>query len=196
VGEDGKKRTERRLAQIQRIARIGFWEFDFRSGSAWWSDELYRIFGLEPGSMPPERSSMVTLIPSDDLAAIDAALARARKTGSLEDLVHRVVLPNGSEYRISLSGEVELDTEGRPVRLFGIAVDVTDKQAAEDAMRESEARLGDANRMLNTVLDATPVRVFWKDTREGRRLGAPLAAAGSGRLRHGVARPGGAVPRG
>ena len=163
MGEDGKKRTERRLAQIQRIARIGFWEFDFRSNSAWWSDELYRICGLEPGSLPPKRSSMETLIPSDDLAAIDAALASARETGILEDLVHRVVLPNGDEHRVSLSGEIELDTQGRPLRLFGIAIDVTDKQVAEDAMRESEARLGDANRMLNTVLDATPVRVFWKD---------------------------------
>jgi PAS domain S-box-containing protein len=170
VGEDGKKRTERRLAQVQRLARIGFWEFDFRSDSAWWSDELYRIFGLEPGSIPPERDSLATLIPPDDLAAIDAALARARETGSFGNLVHRVVLPSGGEHRVNVTGEVELDAQGHPIRLFGIAMDVTDKQTAEETIRESEARLGDANRMLNTVLDATPVRVFWKDT-ELRYLG-------------------------
>ena len=164
MGEDGNKRTERRLAQVQRLARIGFWEYDFRSDTAWWSDELYRIFGLEPGSIPPERSSLVNLIPPDDLATIDAALARARRTGSFGDLVHRAVLPDGGERRVNVTGEVEIDAEGRPLRLFGIAMDVTDKQAAEDAIRESEARLEDANRMLNTVLDATPVRVFWKDT--------------------------------
>jgi PAS domain S-box-containing protein len=164
VGEDEKKRTERHLAQVQHLAQIGFWEFDFRTDSAWWSDELYRIFGLEPGSASPGRDTLVDLIPPEDLAAIDASLARARETGVFGNLVHRVLLSDGSERRVNVTGEVERDEEGRPLRLFGIAMDVTDKQSAEDAIRDSEARLADANRMLNTVLDATPVRVFWKDT--------------------------------
>jgi len=154
---------ERRLAQIQRLARVGFWEFDFASDTAWWSDEFYRIFGLEPGSVPPTSSTLARLLRPADLAAVDSAIARARETGALDDLVHRIVLPSGEERRINLRGEAERDAEGRPVRLFGIGIDVTDMLATEDAKRESEARLGDANRMLNAVLDATPVRFFWKD---------------------------------
>ncbi|HEY5658838.1 MAG TPA: PAS domain-containing protein [Myxococcota bacterium] len=164
MSEDGKQRTERRLAQIQRLARIGFWEFDYRSAAFLWSDELYRIFGVEPGSIQPGPDSLAALVPPDDLAAIGAAFAEAQRIGTLEGLVHRVVLPGGSERRISLRGEVECDEQGRPIRIFGIGIDVTDRMAAEDARRESEARLGDANRMLQNVLDATPVRVFWKDT--------------------------------
>ena len=161
--EDEQEHFERRLAQIQRLARIGFWEIDFASDTAWWSDEFYRIFGLEPGSVEPGRSALATLLPPDDLAAVDAAIARARETGTLGDLVHRVVLPSGDERRINLRGEIERDADGRPVRLFGTGIDVTDKLAAESAIRESESRLADANRMLQIVLDATPVRVFWKD---------------------------------
>jgi PAS domain S-box-containing protein len=127
----------------------------------WWSDEFYRIFGLEPGSVPPTRTTLASLLHPEDLAAVDTAIARARETGGLDDLIHRTVLPSGEERHINLRGEVERDAEGRPVRLFGI--DVTDMQSAEDAIRESEARLGDANRMLHAVIDATPVRVFWKD---------------------------------
>jgi len=163
VPQDEQEHFERRLGQIQRLAGIGFWEIDFASDTAWWSDEFYRIFGLEPGSVQPGRSALASLLRPDDLAAVDAAIASARKTGALDDLVHRVVLPSGAERRINLRGEVERDEKGRPVRLFGIGIDVTDKLAAEDAMRESDSRLGDANRMLQAVLDATPVRFFWKD---------------------------------
>ncbi len=158
-----KEHSERRLAQIQRLARIGFWEIDFASDTAWWSDEFYRIFGLEPGSVPPTRTTLASLLHPEDLAAVDTAIARARETGRLDDLIHRTVLPSGEERRINLRGDVERDAEGHPVRLFGIGIDVTDMLSTEDAMRESEARLGDANRMLHAVLDATPVRVFWKD---------------------------------
>jgi PAS domain S-box-containing protein len=153
-----QEHIERRLAQIQRLARIGFWEIDFASETAWWSDELYRIFGLEPGSEPPTHSTMVSLLHPDDLAVIDAIIARAQDPESIDDVVHRVVLLKDGERRIDLRGEVERDLEGRPVRLFGIGVDVTDKLIAEKAISDS-----DANRMLQAVLDATPVRFFWKD---------------------------------
>jgi PAS domain-containing protein len=161
VQQHEQEHFERRLSQIQRLARIGFWEIDFPSDTSWWSDEFYRIFGLEPGSAPPTRSTLAGRLHPDGLAAVDAALARARETGALDDLVQRIVLPSGDERRINLRGEVECDAEGRPVRLFGIGIDVTNMLTTEDAIRESEARLGDANRMLNAVLDATPVRFFW-----------------------------------
>jgi PAS domain S-box-containing protein len=163
VPSQEQEHIERRLAQIQHLARIGYWEIDFAPNTAWWSDELYRIFGLEPGSAPPTHKTMVSLLHPDDLAVIDAIIAKAQDAESTDAVVHRVVLLKDDERRIDLRGEVERDAEGRPVRLFGIGIDVTDKLAAEDAIRDSEARLSDANRMLQAVLDATPVRFFWKD---------------------------------
>jgi PAS domain-containing protein len=157
VPSQEQEHIERRLAQIQHLARIGYWEIDFAPNTAWWSDELYRIFGLEPGSAPPTHKTMVSLLHPDDLAVIDAIIAKAQDAESTDAVVHRVVLLKDDERRIDLRGEVERDAEGRPVRLFGIGIDVTDKLAAEDAIRDSEARLSDANRMLQAVLDATPV---------------------------------------
>jgi len=167
---------ERRLAQIQRLARIGFWEIDFAADTAWWSDELYRIFGLEPGSAPPGRSTMAKLLHPEDLSVVDAIIARAQDWDAVADVVHRVVLLMGDQRRVDLRGEVERDAEGRPIRLFGIGIDVTDRLAAEDAIRDSEARLSDANRMLSAVLDATPVRFFWKNL-ELRYLGCNTSFA-------------------
>jgi PAS domain S-box-containing protein len=163
VPQRKQERFERRLSQIQRLAQIGFWEFDFASNTAWWSDELYRIFDLEPGSVTPTHRTLASLLHPDDLTVVDALIARARDAKSTDAVVHRTVLSKDSERRIELRAEVEHDAEGRPVRLFGIGVDVTDKLVAEDVIRDSEARLSDANRMLQAVLDATPVRFFWKD---------------------------------
>jgi PAS domain S-box-containing protein len=106
---------------------------------------------------------MVNLLQPDDLADIDAIIANAQDAASVDDLVHRVVLLKDNQRRIDLRGEVERDSAGRPVRLFGIGVDVTEKLAAGAAIRDSESRINDANRMLHAVLDATPVRFFWKD---------------------------------
>jgi two-component system cell cycle sensor histidine kinase/response regulator CckA len=163
VSPGEQEQSERRLAQIQRLAGVGFWEIEFASDTAWWSDEFYRIFGLEPGSVRPGHGALETLLSPDDLGALDAAIGEARKTGALDDLVCRVTLPSGAERRIRLRGEVERDGDGRPLRLFGIGVDVTENLVAENARRESDSRLADANRMLQIVLDATPVRIFWKD---------------------------------
>ncbi len=154
---------ERRLAQVQRLARIGFWELDFASDTAWWSDELHRIFGLEPGWVQPGRAALVSTLSPEDLAVVDAAFVSARATDTFDALVNCVAFPGRAARRIQLKGEVERDARGSAIRIFGIGIDITDKLAAEDVIRESESRLGDVNRMLHAVLDATPVRFFWKD---------------------------------
>jgi len=106
---------------------------------------------------------MVSLLHPDDLAIVDAIIAKAQDVESIDEVVNRVVLLKDHDRRIDLRGEVERDPAGRPIRLFGIGVDVTEKLAAEETIRDSESRIIDANRMLHAVLDATPVRFFWKD---------------------------------
>ncbi|MDH3519236.1 MAG: ATP-binding protein [Myxococcales bacterium] len=163
LGGDRNQDSEHRLAQLQSLARVGFWELDLATDTAWWSDALFRIFGLKPGSVQPGREALAKLAPADALAAIDAAFAGARETGVFKSFVHRVVLASGDERRVRWVGEVARDASGRPGRLFGVGIEVTDALAAEHAMRRDESRVGDASRMLQTVLDAIPVRVFWKD---------------------------------
>jgi len=110
-----REHFEHRLAQIQRLARIGFWEIDFASDTAWWSDELYRIFGLEPGSVPPKWSTMLSLLHPEDFAVVDAIIARLQLADSGDAVVHRVVRLRSNDRRIDLRGEVERDAAVHPI---------------------------------------------------------------------------------
>lgn len=67
-------RSEERLAQAQAIAHVGCWETDLNSQEEWWSDELYRIFAVDPGTFTPSRESVSKLIPAQDLAMISSLL--------------------------------------------------------------------------------------------------------------------------
>ena len=69
--------ARRQLEEAQRLARIGSWEWDIADGTVWWSDELYRIYGLEPGSIEPSYEEFLNYVHPDDRGAVDERNRRA-----------------------------------------------------------------------------------------------------------------------
>jgi PAS domain S-box-containing protein len=143
-----------RLARAQRVARIGSWELNplrpDRPGEspATWSDELFRIFGYEPGSVPVNAQTFYDRVHPEDREATATALAKALQTGCRYDLEHRLLLPDGSVRWIHEQADFVLDpVTGRPVRALGTAQDITEHKLARLEQQRLEERLRQAGKM-------------------------------------------------
>jgi PAS domain S-box-containing protein len=120
----------RHLEDAQRIAHVGSWERDFATGELWWSDESYRIMGVEPGRFAGTLDAFLALIHPDDrhLATPTAAQIAIETTIESE---YRVLRPDGTVRVLHETAEVVRDRAGTPIRLVGTCLDITERVEAE-----------------------------------------------------------------
>jgi PAS domain S-box-containing protein len=133
--------TEGLLAASQELARLGSWELDLRTGHTLWSDEMYRIFGLEPELRGLTQDDLLEFIHPDDRARTEEMLSQVAERPAesppegLSGEV-RVLRADGAVRVLRFHGIVERDAHGDPARWIGCAQDVTDERLTE---RELEA---------------------------------------------------------
>lgn len=132
---------EYRLAEAERIAHLGSWEMDIQSGQCRWSDEFFRICGYEPGAFEPTMEKGLELIHPDDRPRAEEAVQRSIETGEPYSIEKRIVRPDGSIRFVQSDGEVEFDGEGRPLRLIGSFLDITERTRAEKERHRRERDL-------------------------------------------------------
>jgi PAS domain S-box-containing protein len=130
AGEDALRQTASRLSEAQELAHIGSWEWDMRRDVLNWSDEIYRILGLSPGSQALTYLSYLERIHPEDREYVEGIVARAAAEGRPFAYEHRIVRPDGAERIIASRGRVVLE-EGEPVAMLGTAQDVTEQRLAE-----------------------------------------------------------------
>jgi len=141
--EDAERRadsSQKRLEEIQSLAKVGSWEWELTSERATWSEELRRIAGLNPDEPVPTYEEFVESIHPDDRDGFLATVGKAFEEGGVRRHSYRAVLPDGSEKTIETHARVETDASGNPLRVFGAAQDVTDRlrTGAELARRAEE----------------------------------------------------------
>ena len=127
------RRSREQLLEAQALARIGSWEWDVAADKVSWSDELFRIYGLEPGSIAPSYEEFLSRVHPEDRASVDERNRKAFSDHQPFEDVKRVVREGGDVFLMRTKGEVITDDEGNPVRLVGICQDVTDEVRAEEA---------------------------------------------------------------
>ncbi len=127
------RRTKDRLEESQRLARLGSWEWDIVANKVTWSDELFRIYGLEPGEMEPTYERFLDRIHPDDREAVDERNHKAFADHQPFEDVKRATRPDGSEFLMRTQGEVIVDSEDNPIRMLGVCEDVTVEKRAEEA---------------------------------------------------------------
>ncbi len=147
---------EVRLLEAQALSHLGSWDWDVTRNEVWWSDEMCRIYGIEPGRKLTVQDFVQRIHP-DDSERVQKIVAAAVVDAQPFAFEHRIVRPDGTVRTISARGRV-LTADGRPQRLLGTGLDISDqKQAAEEHAqleREQIARrqAEDANRMKDEFL--------------------------------------------
>lgn len=142
--------SEHLLAEAQSIAELGSWHWDILANRVTWSDELYRIYGQVPGVFEGTYENFLASVHPYDRPMVDSIIHQALHDHQPFTFDHRVVRPDGSERTLHARGEVALDTDGRPLSLTGVALDITARKAIEDELRASREEL----RRLSSHLEA------------------------------------------
>ncbi|RDH84583.1 MAG: hypothetical protein DIZ80_03705 [endosymbiont of Galathealinum brachiosum] len=130
---------EKQLREAQSIARIGNWKANVISGELVWSDEIYRIFGYEPGSIKPSVEAFKKAVHPDDLAKLEESEKQAQQTG-LHDVIHRIILSDDSVRYVHELAQAETDEAGNLINLTGTVQDITDRIESEEKLHETEER--------------------------------------------------------
>ena len=143
VAETAIRNSQRQLKEAQRLAHVGNWELDAATGTVTWSEELFRIFGLEPAAAAPTREEQAALIRPEDLELWGTQVQRGIDEAAPFDFDFRVYRPDGSLRHLNAVGRAETDASGKVLKLFGTAIDITDRKNAEAALRQAAAELED-----------------------------------------------------
>ena len=135
--EESLLESEQRLKEAQKVAHIGHWELDPKIGTPIWSDEIFRIFGLDPKDNEPSFVNHKTHLHPDDWPILDKAVTKASMDGTPFDIQFRIVQPSGEIKWMHALGTTIMDSNGVISKLFGTAQDITERKRAEEVLRES-----------------------------------------------------------
>jgi diguanylate cyclase (GGDEF)-like protein/PAS domain S-box-containing protein len=126
------QRNQERLSQAQRIAKLGYWEIDLKSGMVHCSDELFWVLGMEPCTQVNTLDAFMEMVPDEDAAAVKASIEEAMRNHQPYELEHRITRPDGLEISVHQQGQIVLDGEGEALTLLGTIQDITERKAAEE----------------------------------------------------------------
>ena len=139
--EEALRRSEAYLAEAQRLSHTGSWAYNPSTGrTLYWSDETFRIFGLDPQRDASDREDFVRLLHPEDREKVLADTEKAIREKADYAYDHRIMLPDGTVRYVHVSGHPVIDQKGEIVEYVGTTVDVTERKRAEDELRASEAR--------------------------------------------------------
>ncbi len=129
------KESEEGLAEAQRMAHIGNWDWDVANDKVYWSNELYRIFGLSLQKSAPSYNGLLNYVHPDDRDYVDKSINKGLKEESKNGIDYRIVLDNGEERTVYSKAEVIFDEQNIPVRVKGIVQDITERKKTEEKIQ-------------------------------------------------------------
>ena len=129
--ENKLHKSEERLKVAQLISKVGDWEWDITTDKLYWSDEVYRIFGQQPGMFQASFEAFKQAIHPEDQVMVQQAIESSMSNGHLFSLDYRIVLPDGDVRWVHEEGKDFSDEEGKPIRRQGTVHDITERKLAE-----------------------------------------------------------------
>src|SRR6266853_5159630 len=188
--------SKTRLEEAQRVAHVGYWEWDLETNVVVWSDETYRIFGLKPQERPMDLAAVRGMVHPEDREALYSAVDVELDAGMNPVAEFRIVTPSGevrtvhaitSKLWSAIPGDPDNGASGKARRLFGTVQDITELKHAEEArhvlsrdLQESKAWLEEAQRVAHLgywVWDLETNHVIWSE--ETSRIFGLVPQAGS-----------------
>jgi PAS domain S-box-containing protein len=130
------KESEKGLAEAQKMAHIGNWEWDTETDKAYWSEEMYRIFKRAPQELAPPYNEFLNYIHPDDRDYVDNTLQKKAADGEKTHSVdYRIVLANKEERTVYMQSEAVFDEKNTRVRVKGIIQDITERKRSEEKLQ-------------------------------------------------------------
>ncbi len=155
------RESEANLAAAQRVAHIGNWRFNAVTGQITWSEELFRIYGLDPAKPEPDLEAHILLIHPDDRHLFQSTVERALSTGEPYIIEFKALRIDGSICIVEGRGEAIRSDEGRVVGLFGTAQDITDRKRLENALRLQSHRDHTLNQFLQMIRQSLDLSILF-----------------------------------
>jgi PAS domain S-box-containing protein len=136
-----RSKTERLLAEAERLARLGSWEWEIESGRVVWSPQLYEIFGMDPAAFEPSLEHYLERVSAEDRERVRKLIEEARVERLSLAYECRIVLPNGDVRVIDARGRFETDDTGKSTRMWGTVQDITERNRMEEELARTRSEL-------------------------------------------------------
>lgn len=143
--------SETRLVEAQSISKLGSWNLDLINNKVIWSDEVYRIFGLEHDEFGASYEAFLEVVHPDDRDLVNTAYTESVKNKTPYDLVHRLLLKDGTLKYVNAKCQTYYDADGTPLRSIGTTQDITERKQIEDELFVAK-QAEQANRLKNEFL--------------------------------------------
>lgn len=135
------KASEERQRRAIEAGKVGLWEWDIIKNNVTWSDYVYELHGLQPGTFGGTAEAFQTWVDRRDVGRVSEALQHALAGGGEYHVEFRAARPDGEVRWLETSGSVTFDTDGRPVMMYGAVIDTTARREAEEAQQAVERQL-------------------------------------------------------
>lgn len=177
--EQALKESEYKLREAQRIAQLGFWDWDLLEDILYCSDELLLFSGLDPNEPGVTKDTLLKAVHPEDREGFQKNFLAALNDDIPFNQVNRIVLPDGQIRYHHSQGELIRDDSGKPVRMFGTVLDITESKQAEEALlkahneleqrvQERTAELSKSEEQFRTLVSNLPGAVYQYVLNEGQ----------------------------
>jgi diguanylate cyclase (GGDEF)-like protein/PAS domain S-box-containing protein len=152
LAEEKIRKAQSSLADAQRLAAIGSWEWNVLDDTALWSDETYRIFGIDKDELNEHRGNFLDMVYPENRGGVDKALSDALSGAKRYDTEYRIRLEDGSSKTIHALADVVRDEKGKPILMHGTVQDITARKRVEENLL-----------LTQFVSDHAPDSIIWVD---------------------------------
>ena len=155
------RESEANLAEAQRIAHMGSWDWDMNTGVVKWSKEMFHVFDIDPESYDGRPETVLGMLHPDDHEHFNNFMFSNLTTGNVPSREYRVIHRDGSLHTIFAEGKTEFGPDNKPCKSVGTVQDITERKKAEEELRQSKS-------FLDSIIENIPHMIFIKDAQELR----------------------------